>query len=372
MNNNRHAVARFPRAAALAGAAILVILSLLPPALPAEESPRSMPPAASVELRALKALIVYPQRDAAATVIARNESKLAAEVAGTVLRWNADTGASVRRGDVLAEIDPADYRLALDRARSAAEASAARLKLAEAQLRRSQSLVEKGFISQEALSQKETEVALMRAERASNRAQQATAERQLAKTRLRAPFDAEVRERKGQVGETVAAGTVLYVLAEAGASELAASVSPADAAGLGAARTLRFELQGGRGGQVVQHYPLRLLRLGATLSPTARTQEARFAFAGEMPPAGSDGRLVWSDPQPHLPAAVVVRRASGLGIFVADAAQGNKVARFVPLPDAQEARVAAVPAGLVESTQIIVGGQAALQDGMAIRVVGAK
>lgn len=374
MHNNRHRSARFPGVAtpaapaALCGLAILALSLSLPhpaQAAAAQESAKSAPPAAStaanVELRTLKELVVHPQRDVAATVIARNESKLAAEVAGTVLRWSADTGARVRRGEVLAEIDPADYRLALERARAAAEASAARLKLAEAQLKRSQSLVEKGFISQEALSQKETEVALMRAELAANRAQQATAARQLEKTRLRAPFDAEVRERKGQLGESVAAGTVLYVLAEAGASELAASVSPADAANLPSARELRFEAQSLR-------YPVRLLRVGATLSPTARTQEARFAFADTMPPAGSDGRLLWNDPLPHLPAAVIVRRGVALGVFVAE---GGK-ARFVPLPGAQEARATALPAGLGEGAMIVVGGQAALQDGMAIRAAGAS
>ena len=339
----------------------LVASAALPAAASAQEVTKPAASAASVELQPLKTVVVHPQRDVAATVIARNESKLAAEVAGTVLRWSADTGARVRRGEVLAEIDPADYRLALDRARSSAEASAARLKLAEAQLKRSQSLVEKGFISQEALSQKETEVSLMRAELASNRAHQATAERQLAKTKLRAPFDAEVRERKGQVGESVAAGTVLYVLAEAGASELAASVSPADAAKLATARELRFEAQGGR-------YPLRLLRVGVTLSPTARTQEARFAFSDAMPPAGSDGRLMWNDPQPHLPASVVVRRGAALGVFIAE----NGKARFVPLPGAQEARAAALPAGLGDEAAIVVGGQAALQDGMAIRDAGAN
>lgn len=372
MHNNRHRSARLPgfatpaASAALCGLAILVFSSSLPhpaQAAAAQEGAKPAPPAAgsaaNVELRTLKELVVHPQRDVAATVIARNESKLAAEVAGTVLRWSADTGARVRRGEVLAEIDPADYRLALERARAAAEASAARLKLAESQLKRSQSLVEKGFISQEALSQKETEVALMRAELAANRAQQATAARQLEKTRLRAPFDAEVRERKGQLGEMVAAGTVLYVLAEAGASELTASVSPADAANLPSARELRFEAQGLR-------YPVRLLRVGATLSPTARTQEARFAFADAMPPAGSDGRLLWNDPLPHLPAAVIVRRGAALGVFVAE---GGK-ARFVPLPGAQEARATAQPAGLGEGAMIVVGGQAALQDGMAIRAVG--
>jgi RND family efflux transporter MFP subunit len=359
---NKHSVfVSLRRATARAGLSFplfpLLFACALSPAL-AQEALKSAPPAASVALQPLKALIVHPQREVAATVIARNESKLAAEVAGTVLRWSADTGASVRRGEVLAELDPADYRLALERAQSAAAASAARLKLADAQLKRSQSLVERGFISQEALSQKETEVALMRAELASNRAQQATAARQLEKTRLRAPFDAEVRERKGQVGETVAAGSVLYVLAESGASELAASVSPADAASLGAARELRFEAQGVR-------YPVRLLRLGTTLSPTARTQEARFAFAGSLPPAGSDGRLIWSDPQRHLPAATIVRRGAALGVFVAD---GDK-ARFVPLPGAQEARAVPVPAGLGDEAAIVVGGQAALQSGMTIRAV---
>jgi RND family efflux transporter MFP subunit len=334
----------------------LAVFPLLAGAASAPDSPKITAQPVKVEARALKEVAIFPQRDVAANVQARNESKLASEVAGTVLRWTADTGASVRRGDVLVEIDPADFRLALDRARASAEASASRLKLAESQLRRSQSLVEKGFISQEALAQRETEVSLMRAELASNRAQQATAERQLAKTRLRAPFDAHVKERKAQAGETVAAGSVLYLLAESGASELAASVSPADVASLKAVNELRFEANGVR-------YPVRLLRIGATLTAPARTQEARFAFTGEMPAAGTDGRLVWNAPQPHLPAAMIVRRGAVLGVFVVE---GDK-ARFVPLPEAQEARSAALPATLSADTRIVVGGQAMLQDGMAIR-----
>ena len=114
---NRRYVCQRPMVV-LAALAFLATSSALPAAADAASAQEPSKPAASaanVELQPLKMVIVHPQRDVAATVIARNESKLAAEVAGTVLRWSADTGARVRRGEVLAEIDPADYRLALDR-----------------------------------------------------------------------------------------------------------------------------------------------------------------------------------------------------------------------------------------------------------------
>jgi len=318
-----------------------------------------------VETARLDASWVFPAREAPARVHARNVSRLSAEVSGTLQQWTADVGASVRRGQVLARIDPRDQELGLQRARAALEASQARLRLAQAQLQRSRELTAQGFFSTEALAQRETEVTLIQAEADANRAQLATVQRQLDKTVLRAPFDAEVLERHAQTGEAVGPGSLLYVLAERGAVELAATLNPQDATSLAQARELRFEADG-------QSHPVSLLRVGSTVSEPARTRTARLAFGedGTTPPGGTAGSLRWEDGRAHLPPQLLVRRNAQLGVFVVDGAGAASVARFRGIPGAQEGRAAPVPADWAASTRLVVRGQAALQDGQTVTASG--
>lgn len=311
---------------------------------------------ATVQTARLDSVWVQPERTAAAQVMPRNESRLAAEVSGRIERWSADVGANVKRGDALVTIDPTDYQLAVERARAQQQAAQARLELSRTQLKRAQDLVNQGFFSQEALTQRETEVALYQAELTSATSQLRTAQRQLDKTTLRAPFAGTVLQRQAQVGETVAVGGLLYVLAETGPVEIQASVAPADVAGLRRASRVEFVPQLGGVPQAVK-----LARLTATLQATSRSQTARFTPTGTADwPAGSTGTVRWQDPTPHIPATLVVRRGGSLGVFV----QEGAVARFVPLPDAQEGR--AVPTQLKPDTRIVVQGQAALTDGQTL------
>lgn len=323
------------------------------------------PDAPSVTAARLDSVWLQPERDAPASVMPRNTSRLSAEVSGTLLRWTADVGASVARGQLLAQIDPRDAELAVQRAQAALDAAQARAQLAQSQLQRSRELVAQGFFSQEALAQRETELALAQADQSAQRAQLATAQRQLAKTRLTAPFAATVQERLAQTGEAVAPGTVLYVLTESGAAELQASVNPGEAAGLQQASDLRFEAAG-------QRVPVRLLRISPNVSAPARTQLVRLAFTGDPLPAGTSGTLRWREPRPHIAPSIMVRRGNRLGVFVVRDAAGSTTARFVALPGAQEGRASPVPEALDANTSIVVQGQAMLQDGMAVSVVSSR
>ena len=57
-----------------------------------------------LETAELAAVWVYPERTAPAQVLPRNESRLAAEVSGTLRRWTADVGAAVKRGELSQEL----------------------------------------------------------------------------------------------------------------------------------------------------------------------------------------------------------------------------------------------------------------------------
>jgi RND family efflux transporter MFP subunit len=318
---------------------------------------------ATVTLRPLADLLVYPERDAPAQVVARNESKVAAEQAGIVSDWSADVGETVRRGQVIAQLDPRDAELGVLRAQAALDAATAREQLAASQLKRARELVAQGFFSQEALTQRETETAVLRAEINAAQASLATARRQSEKTRILAPFDGVIRERLAQRGESVAPGTVLFVISERGANELSATINPAEAEGLAGSRSIRFSALG-------REYPVRLLRVASTVNNTARTQVARLSFPdlGSAPPAGLSGTLQWQDARPHLPASLPVRRRGELGLFVVDTQPGQAtgIARFVALPGAQEARVN--PVSLPPATLVVTEGQMGLREGERVGV----
>jgi len=311
--------------------------------------------AVAVNVSRLDAVWVQPEREAPATVLARNVSRLSAESAGTLLRWSADVGAQVQRGQILAQIDPRDAELQVQRAQAAVDASQSRLSLARAQLKRSEELVAQGFYSQEALLQRQTEVNLMLAELQSQRAQLDTAQRQLSKTTLRAPFSGTVQERLAQTGETVAPGTVLFVLVESGQAEVQATIDPSDARSL--QQSSKVWLQSPQGQD-----RLRVVRISAAISAPSRTQTARLAFVDAPRAAGTTGTVRWADAQAHIPTAYIVKRQQRLGVFVQQGTGAGAKARFVVLPGAQEGRPSPVPATLKGDTALIVQGQAGLQD----------
>lgn len=339
---------------------LLLFTALLGPAAFAQTAPAGGSVASAAEtvtLAPLSASVVRPPREAPASVVARNQSRLAAETSGTVQAWRAELGERVRRGQVLVQLDPRDAELAQQRARAALASSEAGLALAQSQLDSARALVAQNFLSREALTQRETEVVRARTAVQSARVELASAARALAKTTLRAPFDGVVKARSVQTGETVAPGTELYLLVETGHDEVEAILAPADAASLRQATDIR--LDSAQGSQA-----LALKRIGTAITAPARTVPARLRFRNpaEAPPPGSSATLRWSDPRAHLPPDLLVRRDGVYGVFVAE----RNTARFVPVPGAQEGRAAPVPAALTEGTQLVVRGQARLQNGTAI------
>lgn len=316
----------------------------------------AVPPAPTFVLKTVAEVAIHPERSAPAAVVGKHEARLSAEVAATIQALPVDVGQTVKMGAVVARLDPRDAELALERAAAAQAQARARHAQAEAQYARAKTLREKNFYSAEALSLRETELAATAADLRAADAQRETARRALEKHTLRAPFDAVVRARSGQVGELAAPGTVLLTLVSERALELAAQVQPRDAESLrsAVAPAPTFVTAAGT-------HELRLLRVSPALNRESRSVEARLAFAGTPPAAGSEGRLVWRDPQAHLPAELLVRREGRAGVFVAAAGK----ARFHALPQAQEGRPAALD--LPAATQVVTQGRHALQDGMPLQ-----
>lgn len=127
---------------------------------------------------------------------AAERSHLSFRVAGEVTKLNVNEGDQVKKGDIIAEIDPTDYQLDVDNA-------SARFGVVDSQYRRSKPLVEKGLLAKSQFD-----------EIAANR-QIASAELQLAKlrlsfTKLKAPVDGIISRVSVEEFENVQVGQNVF------------------------------------------------------------------------------------------------------------------------------------------------------------------
>lgn len=142
------------------------------------------------------------------TVEPRTENELLAEVGGRLV-WVSpalETGSFFAADEVLARIEPADYEIALERARAALERASSQRTLAEASLARSRALHEAGAASRAAHDQAESNATIAAANEREAEAALRQAELELSRTELRVPFAGRVREKKADVGQHVARG----------------------------------------------------------------------------------------------------------------------------------------------------------------------
>ena len=295
-------------------------------------------------------IAIYPQREAFATVISLNDSKIAAEVTGLIVEIPVEVGQVVPKGATLVRLDTRDFALAAERAAAALESARSANLLAEQKLERARKLVDDGFISPEALDQRKSEARTAAAQLKAAQAELATARRNVRKCLIRAPFKAIIKARIGQVGEIASPGAPLVHVLDASRIEVSARVQPGHVAELQSSKRVVFEAR-------TDSFPLKLRRIVPAINERERNQEARFRFSGESAMPGTAGRVVWQSTQAHLPPDLVLRRDGRLGVFVA---KGDR-AMFVPLPLAQEGRPA--PANLAPSDAIITEGRYQLQDG---------
>lgn len=122
-------------------------------------------------------------------------------------------GAHVKRGEVLMQLDPADYRFALQQAQSdLSEAEAAlETEMGEQERARNvyQSLNSPLSEKKKALVLRQPQLKTAKARVTAARAQLAQAELNLTRTTVKAPFDAQVMARDVNLGSQVGAGDVL-------------------------------------------------------------------------------------------------------------------------------------------------------------------
>jgi HlyD family secretion protein len=142
---------------------------------------------------------------ATGTLSAVTTVKVGSQVSGIIARLHADFNDEVKRGQLLAELDPAPFQTAVDQRRADLERAKVELRNAELVLARAKKLLEAQL-----QAQSEYDTAKANRDGAAAAVEQSAAalrqaETNLAYTRIASPIDGVVVNREYDIGQTVAA-----------------------------------------------------------------------------------------------------------------------------------------------------------------------
>jgi multidrug efflux system membrane fusion protein len=155
---------------------------------------------------------------------ARHETDLAFRIGGKLLQRQAEMGMTVRRGQVLARLDPQDTRLAADAARAQVAAAESELAFARAELDRNADLLSKNFISKAVFDNKQNAYSAARARLDQARAQAGINLNQASYSALIADSDGVITQVLAEAGQVVNAGQAVFRLARSGEREITIAV----------------------------------------------------------------------------------------------------------------------------------------------------
>ena len=178
------------------------------------------------------------------TIVPERDAKLRAQVSGPVLRTFAEQGEHVNAGAILAQLDDRIFREAWLSAKSSLANAQNSADIAAREFARAERLIKEG-----AIANRDLEVASrsnMTAQSAVDDAKSrlATAEENLARTKITAPFAGVVSERAVSAGDVVAPGAAMYTVVDPSTMRLEAAVPAEQLGAIRIGARVKFSVNG--------------------------------------------------------------------------------------------------------------------------------
>jgi len=154
---------------------------------------------------------------ATGTLSAVTTVKVGSQVSGIIAKLYVDFNATVKKGQLLTELDPTPFQQTVDQRRADLEKAKVELRNAEISLTRSKNLAKQQLLAQSDLDGAQTARDSAAAAVAQSQAALKQAETNLSYTRITSPIDGVVVDRQYDVGQTVAASfqaPVIFTIAQ--------------------------------------------------------------------------------------------------------------------------------------------------------------
>jgi RND family efflux transporter MFP subunit len=297
-----------------------------------------------------------------------------AQVSGYVQKWYFDIGAPVKKGQLLAQIDPRTYQAALDQAKGTLARDSATLTNAKLDLGRYQALAAQNAISSQQLATQQATVNSDAGVAETDRAAVQQAAINLAYTRIIAPFDGIVTSRAVDVGTLVVVGTTsptpLFTVSDQSRLRVYVQVPQNYGSYIRPGMTVTF---------TVPQYPGRIFNAtlvassGAVASATG-TQLVQFGIDNTDKALQPGAYAEVKFPLPggangiRVPATALMFRDAGMQVAVVDATSHVKLKTIIIQRDLGSA--VDVGSGIDAKDRIIDNPSDSLQDGDKVQVAG--
>lgn len=145
-------------------------------------------------------------------VTSKTAPSITAEVSGQIQAIHVEEGDEVDRGDMLVEIDPEPYELAVAQARTDVRRLEVSLRTQRRELERNAELLEDGYVTQSQFDATEGEVDSLEEDMEGAQTQVRNAERDLRNATIRSPVDGAIDQRMVSEGDYTSPGEAMLAI----------------------------------------------------------------------------------------------------------------------------------------------------------------
>lgn len=298
----------------------------------------------------------------------RVESRLGFRVGGKIVARKVDVGSTVKRGQVLMQLDPQDLQLAQAAANAGLKAAESNRDLARAEYKRYQELREKNFVSQAVLDAKETAFKAAQATYDQALASYRNQSNQAGYSSLVADIDGVVTGIDAEVGQVVAPGTPVVRVAALGEKEVVVGIPENQVDAIRSIADVRVQTWA-RPNETI---PGRIRELSPVADAATRTYTARIA----IPSAPQDVRLGMTatvtfaaktaNPMLRVPLTALVQDKGATAVWVVENGAVKQVPVRLAGPSGNDLLIAG---GLAPGQTVVTAGVNLLKPGQKVKIL---